>query len=104
VRLHDVCAVVDLVCDVLAVMLEELQQSRTTIAGARVPYTIDVVSVIIKITADPTFSVIKCITEAAVTFVVLLPNSKVHPRTIESYRICISKHQRFFNAPSHRAI
>jgi hypothetical protein len=68
-----------LTCDVLAVMLEELQQSRTTIAGALVPYTIDVVSVIIKITADPTVSDINCIAEAAVTFVVLLPNSKVRP-------------------------
>lgn len=66
-----------LTCDVLAVMLKELQQSRTTTAGALVPYTIDVVSVIIKITADPTVSDINCIGEAAVTFVVLLPDSKV---------------------------
>ena len=58
-------------------MLEELQQSRTTIAGALVPYTIDVVSVIIKITADPTVSDINCIVTAASTIVVLLPNSKV---------------------------
>ena len=68
-----------LTCDVLAVMLEELQQSRTTIVGALVPYTIDVVSVIIKITADPTVSDFNGIAEAAVTFVVLLPNSKVRP-------------------------
>jgi hypothetical protein len=34
--LHDVCAVVALACDVLAVMLEELQRRRMTIAGARV--------------------------------------------------------------------
>ena len=74
-------------CDVLAVMLEELQPSRTTIAGALVPYTIDVVSVIIKITADPTVSDINCIADVAVTFVVSLPNSKVRPRTTESYRI-----------------
>ena len=58
-------------------MFEELQRRRTTIAGARVPYTIDVVSVIIKITADPTVSDINGIAEAAVTFVVSLPNSKV---------------------------
>jgi hypothetical protein len=44
-----------------------------------VPYTIDVVSVIIKITADPTVSDINCIAEAAMTFVVLLPDSKVRP-------------------------
>ncbi len=58
-------------------MLEELQRRRTTIASELVPYTIDVVSVIIKITADPTVSDINCIAEAAVTFVVLLPDSKV---------------------------
>jgi len=85
-------------------MLEELQQSRTTIAGALVPYTIDVVSVIIKIITDTTVSDINCIAEAAVTFVVLCRIPRCVSRSIESYRICISKHQRFFNAPSHRSI